>query len=463
VAGQKISFPRSAHFGLGFALNQTKEKTVELKRISLLVALLAVLVVAIPAQQPANTVLPATVKIESFDIENVKSDRVEMVARLGLYPERSFRTRQLGFFAMRINEIPVYVGSLYGDFQLKKGELLTLPDLHITVYYRDIPSLDPVRKMIQDQRAVVTGRIAADIDASPLEKIALRSLHPRIVVPFSKEIPVTVPGGSLGATAALAVLDMATQAGPFASAVMSTIAPGKDAPWRNRLATEEARHLVVVRTHGVLTDLDGVTTTPLDYIQLGFWISPTTVVVPAEAVRPWDFDADASAKLGAGASVDKKSVEITVTPLIADPAAPAAWSMQAKDFKVSYDGSPAKESVVNSAKGGTTQIRERGSANNYALLRFRDGVAGNPVKFADPGAQDWDRLGVLRLEHSSMAGDPKVEVVLLPGNIESKQIHLTQQIDDSAFGSPLFTANGVVGMVVDENFAIIITAIKHVD
>ncbi len=434
---------------------------MELKRISLLAALLAILPVVTPAQPPANTVLPATVKVESFGIENVKSDRVEMVARLGLYPERSFKTHQLGFFAMRVNEIPVYVASLYGEFQLKKGEMLMLPDLHITVYFRDIPSLDPIRKMVQDQRASVTGQIAADIDASTLEKIALRSLHPRIVVPFSKDIPVAVPGGSLGATAALAMLDMATQAGPFASSVLGTIAPGKDAPWRNRLATEEVRHLVLVRTHGVLTDTDG--SIPLDYIQLGFWISPTTVVVPAEAIRPWDFDPDASARLGAGATVDKKSIELTVTPLVADAGKPTAWSLQAKDFKITYDGSPAKESVVNTAKGGTTQIRERGSANNYALLRFRDGITGNPVKFADPGAQDWERLGVLRLQRSSIGGDPKVEVVLVPANLESKQVHLTQQVDDSAFGSPLFTENGVVGMVVDENFAVITSAIKHVD
>lgn len=434
---------------------------MELKRISLLAALLASLPVAIGAQQPANTVLPATVKMESFSIENVKSDRVEMVARLGLYPERSFKTHQLGFFAMRVNEIPVYVASLYGDFQLKKDETLTLPDLHITVYFRDVPSLDPVRRMIQEQRAQVTGQIVADIDASPLEKLALHSLHPRIVVPFSKQIPVAVPGGPLGATAALAALDVATQAGPLAAAVMGTIAPGKDAAWRNRLATEEARHLVVVRTHSVLTDADG--SIPLDYIQLGFWISPTTVLVPAEAIRPWEFDPDASARLGAGAAVDKKTIELTVTPLVADADKPAAWSLQAKDFKIAYDGAPAKESVVNSAKGGTTQIRERGAANNYALLRFRDGVTGNPVKFADPGAQDLERLGVLRLERASLGGDPKAEVVLLPGNLESKEIHLTQQIDDSAYGSPLFSSDGVVGMVVDENYAILSSDIKHVD
>lgn len=434
---------------------------MELKRISLFAALLTVLAAVAPAQQPANTVLPATVKIESFNVENVKSDRVEMTARLGLYPERAFRTHQLGFFAMRVNDIPVYVASLYGDFQLKKDELLTLPDLHITVYYRDIPSLDPLRRIVQEQRASVTGQIAADIDASPLEKLALHSLHPRIVVPFAKEIPVAVPGGSLGSTAALTVLDVANQAGPLAAAVMGTIAPGKDAAWRNRLATEEAHHLVLVRTHGVLTDDEG--TVPLDYIQLGFWISPTTVVVPAEAIRPWDFDADAAARLGAGGSIDKKSVEITVSPLLADAVAPDSWSLQAKDFKVAYDGAPAKESVVNSAKGSTTQIRERASGNNYALLRFRDGITGNPPKFADPGAQDWDRLGALRLIRSSLAGAPKSEVVLLPGNLESKQIHLTQQIDDSAFGSPLFSADGVVGMVVDENYAISLTAIKHID
>lgn len=435
---------------------------MELKRIFLLAALLAVLTGTTVAQQPAVTLPPASVKIQSLGVENVKSDRIEMVARLGLYPERNFRSRQLSFFSMRINEIPVYVASISGDFQLKKGELLMLPDLHITAYYRDLSSLDPVRKIVQEQKATVTGEIAADLDATLIEKIALHSLHPRVMVSFSKEITVAVPGGAMGSAAALAALEMAGTAGPLATTLMGAVAPGKDAAWRNRLANEETRHLVAIRTQATLSDLDGAKY-PLDYIQLGFWLAPGVVVAPSEAVRPWEFDIDASARLAAGATIDKKSIEISVTPLAPATGQTAVWSLKAKDFKVVYEGSPEKAHVVADAKSPMSQIRQRASAENYALLRFREGIAGDPVKAANPAAQNWERLGVLRLQRPIAAENPKTEVVMLPGNLETKQIHLAQPIDDSAFGSPLYAEDGAVGMVVDENFAVLITGIKHLE
>jgi hypothetical protein len=53
--------------------------------------------------------------------------------------------------------------------------------------------------------------------------------------------------------------------------------------------------------------------------------------------------------------------------------------------------------------------------------------------------------------------------VLLPGTADGKQIRLGQQIDDSGFGSAVFTEDGVIGMVQDESTAILLSSVKHLE
>ena len=422
------------------------------------------------AQAPvpaANQV--AAVRVEEVSLASVQPEKLTFNTKLGLFPEKSITVKSLSFSAMTINGVPVYVSPLSGKFVMKKGEFLKLPDVQIVVYTRDLATLQPVRSVIDQGKVVVAGEVIAVVDGNLLEDLALRSLHPRVVMPFNKEIPVLIPGGDAGRTAALATLDVLEKAGPAAK-LLGAFFPGQDAAWRSDLMRNQVKHVVLVRTS--CTVVDGQNSYPLDFVQLGFWIGPSTVMVPEEAVKPWEFDAEAQSMLSARhAHVDKASITMSVQPVVpldgaaADTGgAPAgAWTLAAGDFTIATEGNPPGSRVAYSPTSKAIEVRERASANNYALLRFKDGVTGDPVVSAPPAENGWDRLAVFRLVRNSAGDSVQTEVIFVPGTTNGQQIQFGQPIDDTGFGSPVFTQDGVIAMAQDETHATFLNSIKHLD
>lgn len=430
---------------------------------------IAILSLAAPLfAQTSNTVAPSpvTVKIESISLQSVQPDRIQLLVKLGLFPERSLKVKAFSFSNMKINKMPAYVSPIDGQFDMKKDQYLKLPDVQITLYYRDLASLEPARQAIEQQKVIVSGAISATLEASLVEQLAMHSFHPRVVLPFAKEIPVSVPGGPSGTAAALAILDVASRMVPGTAKLLGAVYPGQDSAWRNDVGNEQVKHLVLIRTS--YTIVDDQASYPLQFEQLGFWIGPSTVMAPRETVTPWQFDPDAQLRLSSNhARIDKASIEITVQPVVTAASAmqdgAALWSFHQKDFKIETEGKPAEDHIAYSDKATLIELRQRASANNYALLRFRDGIAGSPVKLAGPTGNGWDRLAIVRLVRSSAGDDLRTEVVLLPGTEDGKQIRLAQQIDDSGFGSAVFTEDGVIGMVQDESTAILLSSMKHLE
>ncbi|MGA3046504.1 MAG: hypothetical protein ABSD67_07775 [Terracidiphilus sp.] len=246
--------------------------------------------------------------------------------------------------------------------------------------------------------------------------------------------------------------------------------PGQDAAWRNDVATEQIKHLVLIRIS--YTVVDDKASYPLEFEQLGFWVGSSTMIAQEEAVEPWEFDPDAKTRLSENhAHVDKDSVAVTAQPMAGSSLSfvdtttnrAAQWSLKSEDFTIETEGRPAKDHVAYSTKITSVEVRERASSNNYALLRFRDGVVGSPAKRAWAADTRWDRLAVLRLVRNPTSNELRTEVVLLPGTSDGKQIKLDDQIDDSGFGSPMFTRDGVIAMLQDENSAVLLSSIKHLE
>ncbi|MGA3046503.1 MAG: hypothetical protein ABSD67_07770 [Terracidiphilus sp.] len=126
-------------------------------------------------------------------LQGVQPDRIELLAKLGLIPERSLKVKALSFSAMKVNGMPVYVSPIDGEFVMKKDEYLKLPDARITVYYRDLTSIEPAGRLVEQQKVIISGQITARMEANPFEQIAMHSLHPKVVLPFNKEIVVLIP------------------------------------------------------------------------------------------------------------------------------------------------------------------------------------------------------------------------------------------------------------------------------
>jgi hypothetical protein len=414
---------------------------------------------SLAGQETDSGILPAaSVHVENVSLENVQSDRLLLNAHLSLDPKRSATLDGVSFSSMRLNDMPVYIAPIHEKFEMKKDVLLALPEVEITVYYRDLANLDSVHNVIEEEKVRLAGQISAAIQANLLEKLALHSMHPKIVLPFSKEMPITIPGGAIGRTAALAVVDVAQGASGPAGQILGSILPGQNGTWRSDLNSHQVQHLLLI--HTTYTVVADKTNYPMEFDQLGFWVGPSTVLIPEEAVRPWEFDPEAGMQFAdRKAHVDKSSIDIRVQPL--SSAANSAWSLSQGDFKIEFEGEPENDKFTVASSISPIELRQRASAGNYALLRFRDGIQGKPVQMTNSAQTEWDRFGIFRLVRASSGGALQVEVVFLPGTLDGRQLHFGEQIDDSAFGSPVFTPDGVIGMVQDESAAALLTGMKH--
>ena len=429
------------------------------------------LVVSAPRVTLAQAPVPvgsqvATVHVDAVVLTGVQSEKLTFTTRLALFPERTVTVKSLSFSAMTVNGMPVYVGPLTGRFALKKGEPLRLPDVAIDIYTRDLATLGPLRSLIEQGKVAVAGEVLAEIDGNLFQDLAMGTLHPRAVMPFRMAIPMEVPGGSAGRTAALGTLDLLEVAGP-AARLLGAFLPGQDAGWRADLLRDQVRHVVLVKTSCVV--VDGKNSYPLNFEQLGFWIGPSTVMVTQEAVKPWEFDIETLAMLRARrAHVDERSMTMSVQPVKAVDGGSAgldeaAWTLAAGDFTIATEGKPPAGKVIYAPSNDVIDVRGRASNENYALLRFRDGNAGSPAVSASPAENGWDRLGVFRLVRDQAGDSVQVEVVFVAGTAVGRQIEFGQPIDELGYGSPVFSADGVIAIAQDETHATMLGAIKHLD
>ena len=151
-------------------------------------------------------------------------------------------------------------------------------------------------------------------------------------------------------------------------------------------------------------------------------------------------------------------------PLVASDAADTpAWTLTQGDFAIAAGGNSAKSRETYSPNLAAIKVRERASAGNYAVLRFRPEINGDPLRLAGSSVLGEDRVAMLRVVRNPDDGKVQPEVVLLPGSLSGQQIQLGQPVDESAFGSPVFTKEGAVGLLQDQGSATLLSAIKHAD
>ena len=432
-----------------------------MRRIAILILILAVPSSAGVAQVQDGTRAAPTIAVHlgRVNLTALEADRVSFRATVDLTPERSLTLLSLHFSAMKVNGVPVYVRPIGEKFTLRAGEPSPLPDLQLTIFFRDLSSTAPLQALLEQEKVDLSGQIAAGLQASLLEQLALHSLHPTVSMPFHERVPVTLPGGELGRQAALATLNAYSQLHP----AVGSLLPGGDAAWRQDLEEHQIGHLLLVQTR--YTVVFGGNRSSVQSAQLGFWIGPGMAVVTEEALRPWEFDAGLLQRLAAEKGhIEETNTTVSVQPVSAvDSGAHApAWTLAAGDFRVETAGQPTRQRVVVSAKGTAVQVAQRGSQGNYALLRFREGIAGSPLETGNADAASALSTAVFRLVENPSGSTPQVEAVMLPASSDGRQITTGDPIDSSAFGSPVLTREGAVGLLQDESYATPLSSLPQI-
>ncbi len=424
-----------------------------------LVAMVTIAAPLMARQLPGTQTEPAAVSIDGVDVKDLSSDRIRFDVRSHVTASRKLKIKRVRFEQMRFGNLPIYLSPIEDRLDLDKGTAVTLPRIPLTIYFRDLDSLEPLERAVRDGEATLEGKARVDLDLNLLEQVASHQRSARADMPIAMKIPVNVPGGVPGRTAALATLRAAQFALNLGGSALHALRQSQKG-WEEELRTRYIPLLVVAESRYSLLSSDHQRV-DLVVRGLGFRISGDKFVLTDEMIEPWKYDTDVATALQTGhASLMEDSRELLVWPSGEALNSSSARSLSNGRIRVERaSGKGGTTHVSSDEKSVKVHLLRRDSDANYAILRFtgsEDAPKGDPgpenqgsrVPLAPEPirrSQNWDRLTLFRVNDNG-----KLELVSMPAHRENGRILLEDPIDDSAFGSLLIAPEGAVGMVQEE-------------
>jgi hypothetical protein len=405
-----------------------------------------------PAAAPASMV--DDLKVKEVGLAEIDISHIKLSVDLNLTAAQSVTMESLRISSLRINGLPVFAAPLNQEIVLKKGVSTALPPLYVTVLFRDLHTVEPLKRMIENQSVKIEGNVVADLRLNMVEKLALHTQHPTVEATLSQEVPATLGISFFERTLALSTLGL-IDSGLQATST-SLLNPARPA-WLRELEAKAPANLLAVESSYALTQ-EGASI-PVVSLSQGFRVASGKVVTSAEADAPWKYDAEFLTAVQSGAAkLVKGSQEILLRS--SQPGDPLRLS--AKDFTVDVRGSAEGDSMiaVSGDKHGKIQLLRRGTPGSLVLLTLAapsptgaatTDASGLPAATAAVVAEaNWEQVAVFRLREDATTKKPSFELLTMAANRDGKSIHLSEPVDAAVFGSPIVTPDGVIGLVQDE-------------
>ena len=398
-----------------------------------------------PTPQPAAI---SSLQVKGISMVEIDTNHVRVSVNLTLVPAQSATLKDLRLCSLRLNGLPVFASPLDQEIVLKKDVSTALPPLYITAMFRDLNTVEPLRKMVEKQRVHLQGELMAAVQLTFMEKLALHTQHPEVAIALSQDVPAQIGSSPFERSMALGILSV-IDAGLQANG--GKVVPGAAPAWIGELDKLAQTDLFEVESSYALTQ--GDSSYPVLSDRLGFRVASGKVVTTAEALEPWRYDTEfLGAVKSGGMKLIKKSQEIQLLPL--DPNG-SILKQSAKDFTVEARGNAEENPITAvSPSYGEVVVLRRAAPSSLAVISLHDAVAqpGLAVAPAAVAAKDsWEQVAVFRLRLDSETRKVKsVEVLQLGARRDGKGIVLTEPVDSEVFGSPIITPDGVIGMVQDE-------------
>jgi hypothetical protein len=419
---------------------------------TILIAVAAGTGTLIASQVPDARTTSQQVTVDSVTLKDVSSDRILFELQTHVTSTRNLSIKEVRFEHMRLGNVPVYLRPLEQDLTLQKDVSAALPPIPLTIYFRDLDSLEFLEKIVRDQEAEVEGNARLRLDLKLLERIVGGSDVTHADIPIKVTVPVFVPGGFLGQTAALATLSAAQVALDLSGSSLNMLRQSEKR-WEEECRTRYEPALVVAEARYSLRMQNDQR---VDFVVrgLGFRISPDHFVLTGEMIEPWKYDTDVAASLKTGATLLEDGRDIIVWPSGEEIKRSTGRSQAQGAIQVVR--TPAKTESTRVAvadKIVKLEVFRRDSKTNYAVLRFTrpedkgTGISETPAEVSH--AQSWDRLLLFR-------ADDHGQLELLPASAHRQdgRIYLDDPVDNRAFGSLLIAPQAPVGMLQDENSGI---------
>ena len=400
---------------------------------------------ATPSLNPLNGI-----ELRSIEVSDLNSDRVRFQLHLGGIAQEDIALRALSFDSATVNGIPVFLPPISARFRLSKGqEFRAIGALQAELYFRDLDSLTPLRRMVQDKKADVRATIRLQPDLSLLQRMVLRASGAWVSTTFERSVGVEVPGGMVGRGAALMAL---------AAADSLWVLGRSGLEWRNQrdafvqqVRATYAPRVLVIETRYQVRGKDGRQAL-LTWRGLGFHQSGGQVIVPAEAIEPWLFDSTVADAIASGAAeVIKSSLDI-----VARMTTGTSYSLRNGNLKivrVAQDRSKA----ISVRRRKVYEVRERNSTANVAKLLITSSLLSKLREATANGAAQ--TVAVFRLRDSAAEQWP--EILILSATGENGTTRLVEPVDLRASGSPVINQDGMVGILLDQSTIASMQAIRE--
>jgi hypothetical protein len=318
-----------------------------------------------------------------------------------------------------------------------------------------------LRQMLEKQTVHVQGQIVAAVKMSFLEKLALHTEHPRVLLPLAQDVPVAFSTSPFARQAALGILTV-IEFGMQGRVVARKDLPGFESPWVHDLKAQAKTNLLQVETSYELKEHDA--SYPVVFDQLGFRLASGVAITTAEARSPWEYDPEFLTRIKSGdAKIVKDKVEIQLLPA-SKGAGDTPLLLSHRDFTMEVRGNADKDKdsliVQQSQKGQPDQrndfakisVRRRASLNALTVVVLHTPPAGGftiaPAAIVQ--RDSWEKVAVYRMVPDSNSGKGIIEVVALSARRDGQAIRLDHPVDPSFYGSPIMVPEGVLGIVQDE-------------
>ncbi len=407
------------------------------------------------AQTAPDAQPPVAVALDGVDVKDVAADRVRFEVRSHVTATRKIRVKGVSFSRMRLGGVPIYLSAIDQPLEVDKGASVSLPRIPLTVYFRDLDSLDPLVEAVRDGQTTVTGQARAEIDLNLLERMASRNSLPRAEVPIDMTLPVNVPGGSAGKTAALTALRGAQFALNLGGSALGGMHTSRKA-WEQDVIAKNGPSLVIAESR---YSIKAQNDQQMDfYVRgMGFRIGDDKFVLSGEMIEPWKYDSEVAVALQTGeATLVKENCDLLVwrNGETLDPN--TARSLLRGQIIVDHTSTKSEIAYMPvERKHIKVKLLKRDSDANFAVLKFAQpedkGTAIEVAADSVRHSQNWDRVTLFRADDAG-----KLELISMSAHSENGRIALEDPIDDRAYGSLLVTSDGALGMVQDERSGMIL-------
>jgi len=400
--------------------------------------------------------------LENVSLASVNADGVQLTVTLSLTSSQNLTLREIIFDRLRVNGVPFYATPISDRLVLVPNQKIVPPNpLTLTVYLRDIESLDPLRSLVTDEKVTITGMAYADFSLGGLAKLVLFANHARVPVRIDSTVDVQVPGGSVGRKAALAILDRAGAGWEQAGSRWQTAARFFS-QWRKQLWDQYAPALVLAYATYELADNSGKKSR-LDATATGFRVGGKQVLVPKSVLEPWKFDPYIIGSMKQNPDLKVAGYDLWIWPANAglrdgsnQLSSTQAWRLSTQQLRLLPFTRDDTETMLLPVEGKhpmKVSVHRRQGASALGIVEIID-PAVQPVTItldASHCASHFDSLALFRFPGGVDASESRPDLVFVSATCTPSKLELDTRIDSSGWGSPVISKNGVVGILIDEN------------